>query len=101
MGLVLANPLLINNPIRTTNILDLMFNLVNKPIIFLNGKCFNNMKVKSKITQNLEGYTKNYALDLKRLLPICLVFLMSFLNASYVITMAYFIAIFGFQLIRN
>lgn len=80
LGLVLANPLLINNPIRTTNILDLMFNLVNKPIIFLNGKCFNNMKVKSKITQNLEGYTKNYALDLKRLLPICLVFLMSFLT---------------------
>jgi len=26
---------------------------------------------------------------------------MSFLNASCVITMAYFIAIFGFQLIRN
>jgi hypothetical protein len=80
LGLVLANPLLINNPSRTTNTLDLMFNSVNKPIIFLNGKCFNNMKVKSKITQNLEGYNKNYASDLKRLLPVYLVFLMSFLT---------------------
>lgn len=62
--IVLENPLLINNPSRTTKTVYLMFNLASKLIILIPIKTsFNLMKVLFKITQNLKVLSKNSALN--------------------------------------